>query len=269
MNVLNFIKPITDRLSKMVPEARFKDPLRALFYNAFNPDCKMKVLGNGEFLIQVRGTSFRVAHVPAFEIGNDLIALRGYLHGLTLAPGSVVVDAGASGSGIATMCLSRMVGDTGRVLALEPDKKSLEMLEKNLRLNNIKNVTTLNQGLWNREETLTFNSGMGQSSSVAFTNGESGTGTIKLNCIDLDQLLKHLQIPKVDFIKMDIEGAEIEALEGMKNLLQAGGLGLAIASYHYRDGKQTYLALENTFRQLGYEVHTGHPIHLTTYARKA
>jgi FkbM family methyltransferase len=273
MNLLNtlqtLVKPASDRLAKTVPECRLKDVLRAHFYNQLNPDCKMQVLMNGEFFITAMGTAFRVAHVPAFEVGNDLIALRGYLSASKFQTGDVVVDAGASGSGIATICFSKMVGETGRVIALEPDKKSLETLEKNLRLNDIRNVITVNKGLWNKVETLSFNSGQGQSSSVAFT-GDAGTEKCtKINCVDLDQLLTELNIPKVAFIKMDIEGAEVEALEGMQHTLLTGKPSLAIASYHVREGKQTYLAMEKTLRLLGYDVHTAHPIHLTTYAHMA
>jgi FkbM family methyltransferase len=262
------IKSVSDRLSKIFPESRFKDSLRSLFYNSFNSDFKMHVLKNGEFLIETKGVSFRVSQIPAFEAGNDLIALRGYLSESKILPGNIVVDAGASGSGIATMCFSKLVGDAGKVIALEPDKKNFKILEQNLRLNDVKNVIALNKGLWSREETLSFDSGMGESSSVSFTNENDGVNRIKIACVDLDHLLKDLGIQRVDFIKMDIEGAEIEALEGMKNTLNTAKPSFAIASYHIRDGKQTYLALETSFKALGYQVHTGHPIHLTTYACK-
>ena len=263
-----FIKPVADRLSRMLPECRFKNSLRSLFYNALNSDFKMYVLGNGELLIKTMGVSFRVSQIPSFEAGNDLIALRGYLNGSKILPGNVVVDAGASASGIATMCFSKMVGDAGTVIALEPDKNNFKILEQNLRMNNIKNVVTINKGLWRNEETLVFNSGMGESSSVSFNNESDDAKQTKIACIDLDHLLNNLGIQKVDFIKMDIEGAEIEALEGMKNALSRGKPSLAIASYHFGNGKQTYLSLETSFKTMGYDVHTGHPIHLTTYARK-
>ena len=228
----------------------------------------MRVLKNGELLIETKGASFRVSQIPAFEAGNDLIALRGYLSESRILPGNIVVDAGASGSGIATMCFSKLVGDTGKVIALEPDKKNFQVLEQNLKLNDVKNVIALNKGLWSREETLSFDSGMGESSSVSFTNEHDGGNRVNIACVDLDHLLKDLGVQGVDFIKMDIEGAEIEALEGMKSTLNAAKPSLAIASYHIRDGKQTYLAMEASLKTLGYQVHTGHPIHLTTYACK-
>lgn len=262
------IKKISDWISRIVPECRFKDSLRALFYNFFNSQFKMRVLEHSVFLIEANDISFKVSYVPAFEIGNDLIALRGYLGDSKVVRGNIVVDAGASGSGIATMYFSRLVGDTGKVIALEPDKENYKILQKNLELNNINNVIALNKGLWRNEAVLSFDSSMGESSSVLFSD-QGGIGKqIKIPCVDLDSLLKDLGLPRVDFIKMDIEGAEIEAFEGMKQTLKMGSPSLAVASYHIRDGQQTYLALEKSLKEMGYQVRTGHPIHLTTYACK-
>ena len=72
----------------------------------------------------------------------------------------------------------------------------------------------------------------------------------------------------VSFIKSDIEGAEIEALKGMKSVLKNGSPQLAIASYHLRDGKKTCFFVEEFLKEFGYETKTGHPIHLTTYGKK-
>lgn len=262
----SFVKPITDRLSGSFPESRLKDSLRAIYYSFLNPSFTMKALGNGVFQINALGQTFRVGQVPGFEVGNDLIALRGYLAGgANLRPGQVVVDAGASASGIATMCLAKLVGNTGKVIALEPDKKNFKILCDNLKLNGITNVEPLNLGLWHKREALKFASGMGESSSVQFSS-ESTQPVEVIECVDLDQLLQDMKIPRVDFIKMDIEGAEIEALQGMTGTLKKGVSSLAIASYHFRDGSQTCQALEPFFEKLGYRAHTAHPIHLTTYA---
>lgn len=263
-----FIKRTAERFSQMVPECRLKESVRCLYYNLLNADFKMQVLKSGEVQISTRGVSFRVAKVPVFEVGNDLIALRGYLAEAQILPGNVVVDAGASGSGIATMCFSKLVGESGKVIALEPDASSFKSLEQNLELNKVKNVIALNKGLWKKEETLLFNSGLSRSSSVSFAAGGSGAKVVQIACVDLDQLVKELKLPRVDFVKMDIEGAEVEALEGMKHILSTAATSFAIASYHVRDGQQTCLWLEESFRKLGYQVHTAHPIHLTTYARK-
>jgi hypothetical protein len=70
----------------------------------------------------------------------------------------------------------------------------------------------------------------------------------------------------VDYIKMDIEGAEIEALEGAARMMSTLKPTFAIASYHKRDGRPTAETLEKLFNELGYRTETGFPSHLTTYA---
>jgi arsenate reductase-like glutaredoxin family protein len=67
---------------------------------------------------------------------------------------------------------------------------------------------------------------------------------------------------------MDIEGAEIEVLEGAKDFLRNKNIHFAIASYHHRNGEQTYKTLEKIFAEIGYQAETGFHRHLTTWARK-
>jgi hypothetical protein len=63
---------------------------------------------------------------------------------------------------------------------------------------------------------------------------------------------------------MDIEGAEIEALEGAQNTINRFNPNFAIASYHSRGGQQTYKIVENMLSGNGYKVDTFFPPHLTT-----
>ena len=65
---------------------------------------------------------------------------------------------------------------------------------------------------------------------------------------------------------MDIEGAELEAIEGARPILVSTRPRFAIASYHLREGRSTAARLETIFRELRYDVVTEFPSHLTTYA---
>jgi hypothetical protein len=65
------------------------------------------------------------------------------------------------------------------------------------------------------------------------------TGFVEVEVDTLDNILKELEISKVDFVKMDIEGAEIEALKGMDGVLK-GRTELAIAAYHIINRKKTF-----------------------------
>jgi hypothetical protein len=73
---------------------------------------------------------------------------------------------------------------------------------------------------------------------------------------------------RIDFIKMDVEGAEIEALKGSMNTLKEFDVNLAIASYHEVDGKKTSHEVEKLLSEYGYEAKTSFPMHLTTFGFK-
>ena len=67
-------------------------------------------------------------------------------------------------------------------------------------------------------------------------------------------------------MKIDIEGAEIEAVEGARQVIEELKPRFAIASYHVRDGKPTSEILPELFAAVGYHVETGFEQHRTTYA---
>jgi 3-dehydroquinate dehydratase len=70
----------------------------------------------------------------------------------------------------------------------------------------------------------------------------------------LDNILEELGVTRVDFIKMDIEGAEIQALEGMERTLKENDVRLVIAAYHEVDGKPTWKTIVPWLKQMGFRV---------------
>lgn len=82
----------------------------------------------------------------------------------------------------------------------------------------------------------------------------------------LDAELRRLGIPGADFVKMDIEGSELEALQGCVGSIEAGSATeFAVASYHIVGGQETAASVEAFFRAHGLETFTGYPKHLTTF----
>jgi len=67
---------------------------------------------------------------------------------------------------------------------------------------------------------------------------------------------------------MDIEGSEIHAIRGAKEIIKNSNINLAIASYHVVNGTKTCFEVERLFQDLGYISITTHEEHLTTYAFK-
>lgn len=186
-----------------------------------------------------------------------------YLKKYNLKEGDVVFDCGAY-CGITSYCFSKLVGETGKVYAFEPDPQNHEMLLKNIELHNLKNVIPVKKGIWSKTDTLYFNiEGALGSSLVEISTREKPKTDNKIEVTSIYDAICEYNIPKVDFIKMDIEGAEINALEGIKDYLKDNNVNFAIASYHIVDNEKTYKKLEPIFKEIGYYCET---IKLYSYA---
>lgn len=205
-------------------------------------------------------------HIWNFEfpdVNLFTVDLNGYFQDYSPKKGDIVVDMGAY-SGIFSIYCAAKIKNTGKIIAFEPNKSSLRLFEKAIELNGFSNIEIVKKGVWNKKDTLNFVDS-GVCSEIV-----SGKGDYSILVIDLDSQLKKMKISsgEVSFVKMDIEGAEIEALDGMKEVLSKGSPRLAIASYHVRDGKKTCFYVEDFLKKVGYKSWSGYDKHLTTYGRK-
>jgi len=191
------------------------------------------------------------------------VELKGYRKEYSIKKGDVVIDIGAF-PGDFTVYASKLVGPKGLVISFEPDKANLKLLEKNIKLNKLNNVRLVKKGLWSKESLLKFICDGPHSKVFELDKKHGFSETIEVTT--LDKFLKKENINKVNFIKMDIEGAEIEAVKGMKKTMKNNNVHFVIASYHKVNGEPTYKELEKFFKKQKYKVFTDYPEHLTTYA---
>ncbi|MCL5430603.1 MAG: FkbM family methyltransferase [Candidatus Marsarchaeota archaeon] len=186
----------------------------------------------------------------------------GYLGHYELRPGDVVVDAGGY-EGTFAIYAAKAVGETGRVIVFEPDSVNYRRLLANIELNGLTNVTVINKALWNKKKILFFTDKHTAGSSFF---GGTLTGR-EVEAVTLDEELGRLGVQKVNFIKMDIEGSELQALRGATKTLE-GDVNLAVASYHIIEGERTCTEVENILRGLGYKVETEYPQHPITFGSR-
>ncbi|MFO0969244.1 MAG: FkbM family methyltransferase [Gemmataceae bacterium] len=140
---------------------------------------------------------------------------------ILLKPGDNIVNAGI-GSGWDIPFFRAFTRTRGRHVVVEPgpmpDKYRQAPFEP------------VEYGLWDKEETLSFNiigAGMLEAGKA------SGGGQVQtVKCLPLDRIARDLGLERIDLIKLDIEGAEPRALEGMKQTLQRCRPQIAIAIYH-------------------------------------
>ena len=131
--------------------------------------------------------------------------------------GDVVIDIGAN-IGYYTLIFAKLVGDTGKVFAFEPDPTNFELLRKNIEVNGYKNVTLEQKALSDKKGKIMLilskeNTGGHHISKQPTKNA------IQVDTITADDYFKNFEY-KIDFIKMDVEGAESIVLSGMTNILK-------------------------------------------------
>lgn len=131
-------------------------------------------------------------------------------------PGDVIIDVGA-GRGEDTVAFSRAVGKTGRVIAIEAHPVSFAALERFCRWNGLTNVMPLHLAIMDKPGTvrLAVSSSNWSESSVKAT----ASSTIDVPASTLDDVCLRYRITQINFLKMNIEGAELHALAGMKMIM--------------------------------------------------
>ncbi|MCL2638022.1 MAG: FkbM family methyltransferase [Oscillospiraceae bacterium] len=137
----------------------------------------------------------------------------------------IFIDAGCM-DGDSSLKFREFTKDFGykRIYAFEPDIDCYEKSSNIFKDNALKNVTLIQKGLWDSADTLCFNSADMGSSTI------SDEGEMKIETVPLDEVVDSSD--KVTFIKMDIEGAELNALYGAREIIKRDKPRLAICVYH-------------------------------------
>jgi len=193
------------------------------------------------------GAEFNFPAVPEDDV------MDAYTYRYVPSPGDVVWDAGAH-AGASSYFLSKMVGPSGRVYAFEPDSANFEYLLKNIERNGVGNVIPVAKALSGRTGTVSFVMDGTMDSGINEYLVYTGPGEVKnVPTLTIEDACAELGcVPR--FIKMDIEGAEVSAIEGSAEFIRAHPIHFSIESYHRVDGELTFKALEQIFPRLGYSV---------------
>ena len=88
------------------------------------------------------------------------------------------------------------------------------------------------KGVWDKDDFLTLNIDPHNSAADSLLIQREGSHAVKVPLTTIDKLVAELKLERVDFIKMDIEGAEMDAILGAKQLIRAYQPALAISVYH-------------------------------------
>lgn len=150
-----------------------------------------------------------------------------------LKPGMAFVDLGAN-EGFFSVVASRLVGPTGRVLAIEPQSRLASVIRRNLDLNAASNVSLAQVAISDADGTADFNlapdTNSGSSGLSRATRYTNPTQSVRL--LTLDACLRENDLTSVDVMKIDVEGYEYEAILGSKELFRSRKVDRVLIEVH-------------------------------------
>ena len=182
----------------------------------------------GEFWIPAETTDallFSLAEQRRKIYGSGQIGVR---------RGDIVLDCGAH-VGIFTRVALALGAE--KVVAIEPAPATIVAL----KLNHAEDIASgrlivYEKGVWDSETTMPFRlDPRGSMVNKVTPRGAGGDNVIEISLTTIDKLVEELELDRVDFIKMDIEGAEQKALAGAQDTLRTYKPRLAISAYHLED----------------------------------
>jgi len=134
-----------------------------------------------------------------------------------ISEGMTVVDIGGN-IGYFPLIESRLVGPTGKVIVFEPSPVSFSFLQRNIEANKAFNIVARNLAIGNHKGSATlYTFERANWNSLVLQNRECKSA-IKVELVTLDELLG--SEPRVDVIRMDVEGYECKIIHGMRNILK-------------------------------------------------
>lgn len=144
----------------------------------------------------------------------------------SIKEGDCCADIGAN-IGFVTLQMAKIIGSTGHVFAFEPDGKNVEVLRKNRKINDYGKImtidhTAISDSCGYADFYLSAKSNLGALSKNSHCSGK----TERVQIVTLDVFFSHMQLP--DFYKMDVEGHEVNVLNGMHEVAKWSKSGTKI-----------------------------------------
>lgn len=171
-------------------------------------------------------TSLGIWHtfiIKQYEYRNESMAIKA-------DKGNIVFDCGGCW-GDTALYFANEVGANGKVYSFEFVKSNIEIFNRNISMNQnfSGNIHLVNHPVWSESGIAFYVNDRGPASTVSFQATEHSMPVYSLS---IDEFVAANNISGVDFIKMDIEGAELNALKGAMNVIKKFKPKLAIAVYH-------------------------------------
>lgn len=144
-------------------------------------------------------------------------------------PGDIILDIGAN-TGLYSIFFSKLISEEGKVFAFEPDSGTFKILEENLIINSCVNVVPLNFALSDKEAAIEMVSELSNNAHLKTGDAfryikevnevHSANGSSVMKSVRLDDIQEIQQQPGINFLKVDVEGAELLVFKGAEITLK-------------------------------------------------
>lgn len=192
---------------------------------------KKKIGGRGYFL-------YREKQEPILEFGYKL-----------LNKNDIIIDAGAN-QGIFALSFRSKIGPNGKIIAIEPFQECIDILKINFKKNKFKNIKIYQRVLSNciKNYEIDFTHGI---TSASIIKDSKSTYKMRIKSITIDKIAYDNNLNKLNFIKLDIEGAEYLALlGGLKSIKKFKPL------IYFECNKQIeYIKIKQLMKKIGYQIY--------------
>ncbi|MFT3912051.1 MAG: FkbM family methyltransferase [Ferruginibacter sp.] len=198
------------------------------------PLLKKLNLGNIYIKHHYTGSKFKIdafIHKGYWYHGKNREKVQMDIFKTIIKEGDTVIELGAH-IGYISLYFSKLAGTAGKLYVFEPGANNLPYTRANINNSKIKNIELIEKAVSDENGTATFylENITGQSNSLvkdyrvtkkiqSKTFTELQKNAVEVETIRLDDFVKQRNIKKVDFVKIDIEGAEYMAIKGMQNIL--------------------------------------------------
>jgi FkbM family methyltransferase len=170
-----------------------------------------------------------------------------------IKPGDVVLDVGAH-IGSFTLKAAKEVGPGGRVVSFEPSSENFRLLTLNVNSNDYSNTKLFNVAVGSAPGTAKLNLGNRKGTNSLLSDaGVDKVGIEEVPIRTLDSIADELKLTKVSFVKIDVEGFELEVLKGGRNILASSHPSIAMETHDFGPSEEE---IGNFLRTFGYAVKT-------------
>ena len=161
-----------------------------------------------------------------------------------------VVELGA-GIGSETIYISKLIGEQGKIISAEPFEKIFDLLSNNIKINNLNNVTLIKKALYKSNSNIGFSSDPNN-----WLGGKINQSSIyKISTFSLNDLVQDNQLTRIDYCKINIEGAEKYITSESLNFFKiCRNLAIECHDFLSKDEYKTYDLVKNFLIEENFQI---------------